>query len=313
MCTTIIFRYDSGSILGRNMDYEHPVDFNVLYLPRGYHYADDLYGKPLKNKYKMMGICFHDHNPLKDGVNEHGLVGCTNAFKIFNPYYNEVKAGYENISALDFMNYALGNYKSVQELIEDIDNIHISTRDSNGQPVICPSFHHMFVDGSGDSVIIEPISKKLTVVRNPYDVMTNSPSFYRHEKRLKKVMDPDNLDDFNAVKNLPGGYDPTSRFIKAFYLNATHHEAKNSIEALENTYSILEPLKMPRGFVKLRGAHDHTYTRYICAYDVNNKILTARNHTNTSVYTLSFDDIENHDERHSINFEKKLCTYKWSV
>lgn len=312
MCTSIIYRYEDGMILGRNMDYEHPVDFNVLYLPEGYHYADDLYGNPLKSKYKMMGICFHNHNPLKDGVNEHGLVGCTNAFAIFNPYHNEVAPDKLNVSALDYMNYVLGNFKSVKEVVDNLENIHISTKNSRGENVICPAFHYMFVDKSGDSILIEPIDKELVAIKNPYDVMTNSPNFYRHEKRLKALLDPNNLKDFNAAKNLPGGYDPTSRFIKAFYLNATHLEAKNSREALENTYSILETLKMPRGFVKLKGAQDHTYTRYVCAYDVVNKLLTARNHTNTAVFSLSFEDIKAPDERVSIYFDKRLSTFKFT-
>lgn len=46
-----------------------------------------------------------------------------------------------NISSLDYFTYALTNYKSVEELIEDLPNIHISTKDYNGENVISPDFH----------------------------------------------------------------------------------------------------------------------------------------------------------------------------
>ncbi len=307
MCTSILVRYKEGAVLARNMDYEHPVDYNVLYLPAGYTYAADLYGNPLLSKYKMMGVCFHDHNPLKDGVNEHGLIGCTNTFRVFKPFAGEVnQKARTNISSLDYFNYCLGNYRDVEELVSDLKGIHISTRDADKQPVICPDFHYFFADCRGRSVVIEPKEQKLVAIENPYDVMTNSPPFHNHEKRLKKLIDTDRPEEFNGVKNLPGGYDPVSRFIKAYYLNRTYIEAKTRSEALESAYSVLESLKMPQGFVKLKGNPDHSYTRYLCAYDNKSALLTVRSHSNPTVYSLSFDQIERPGERHAISVPRSI-------
>ena len=83
MCTGIKIDYYDGCVLGRNMDYEVPVDYNVLYLPRNYNFCNDLMGKPLYSKYKILGVCFHNRDPLKDGINEHGLMGITNSFSGF--------------------------------------------------------------------------------------------------------------------------------------------------------------------------------------------------------------------------------------
>ncbi|MDU5922762.1 MAG: linear amide C-N hydrolase, partial [Finegoldia magna] len=80
MCTTIIVDYPQGSVMARTLDFEVPLEYNMIYIPRGFHYADDLYHKPLHSKYKMMGMCFRNLYPIKDGVNEHGLCGCTNMF-----------------------------------------------------------------------------------------------------------------------------------------------------------------------------------------------------------------------------------------
>ena len=51
---------------------------------------------------------------------------------------------------------------------------------------------------------------KIVCYENPYNVMTNSPGFESHVRKLNKLIDLDNLDDFNSSKYLPGGYDPFS-------------------------------------------------------------------------------------------------------
>ncbi|HHV39246.1 MAG TPA: linear amide C-N hydrolase [Tepidimicrobium sp.] len=292
MCTGIKIDYEDGCVMGRTMDYEVPVDYNVLYLPRGYNFCDDLMGNPLYSKYKALGVCFNNRDPLKDGVNEYGLVGITNAFSGFNLYSNKVKAEKLNISSLDYFNYALTNYRSVEELIEDLPNIHISIRDHRGEDVICPDFHFMFSDSTKRCIIVEPKKRELLWYENPYDVMTNSPGFESHVRRLHRFMDLENLEDFNSSKDLPGGYDPSSRFIKAFYLTRMNVKPANYKEALSHSYSIMSAMNMPRGFVRNRKYNHTTYTRYICAYDTKNRLLTVKSDTNPTVYQMSFEDIE---------------------
>jgi len=41
MCTGIKIDYNDGCVLGRTMDYESPMNYNGLYLPRNYNYAKD--------------------------------------------------------------------------------------------------------------------------------------------------------------------------------------------------------------------------------------------------------------------------------
>ena len=203
MCTAIKINYDDGCVMGRTMDFEHPLDYNVVYLPKNYNFSNDLMNKPLYSKYKTLGICFENRSPLKDGINEHGLIGLTNEFTGFNLYDNQVKAEKINISSLSFLTYALSSYKSVEELIEDLPNIHLSTRDHKGENVISPDFHYMFTDSTKRCLVIEPKRKELLYYENPYDVMTNSPGFESHVKRLTKLIDLDNLNDFNSAKDLP--------------------------------------------------------------------------------------------------------------
>lgn len=297
MCTGIKVDYKGGCVLGRTMDYQVPLKYNPIYLPRNYAYGQDLMGKAINTKYRVLGICFENRDPLKDGVNEYGLMGITNAFSGFNLYDKKGKANKTNISSLDFLTYVLTNYKSVDELIEDLANIHIASKNARGEEVISPDFHHMFTDSTKRCVVIEPKRKKLVYYENPYKVMTNSPGLDSHIRRLEKAMDLDNLEDFNSSKDLPGGYDPVSRFIKAFYLNRMNVESNNYQEALGNAYNIMAAMTMPNGFVRNRKYKHTTFTRYSCAYDSKHRLLTVKSATNPRVYRLGFEDIDDKDER----------------
>ncbi|MCQ4922321.1 linear amide C-N hydrolase [Tissierella carlieri] len=310
MCTGIKINYEDGCVMGRTMDYEVPLNYNVIYLPKKHEFCNDLMGKPLYSKYKTLGICFENRDPLKDGINEHGLMGITNAFSGFNLYANQSKSEKINISSLNYLTYALTNYKSVKELIEDLPNIHMSTKDHMGKNVISPDFHFMFADSTKRCIIIEPRKGELIYYENPYDVMTNSPGFESHVRRLKQILDLDNLADFNSAKNLPEGYDPISRFIKAFYLTKMNIKPNSSKEALAYSYNIMAAMTMPNGFVRNEKYNYTTYTRYICSYDSKHKLLTVKSNTNPTVYQLGFEDIEDKDKRQAFFLDTDFIVEK---
>lgn len=288
MCTTIKVNYENGAVMGRNMDWDTDVMYQILYFPRDTIYSFDLNGNQLKNKYRMLGMCFRNMNPLKDGVNEHGLMGCSNMFLMMNLHSNQPEDGKINISSLDFVNYALANFKTVRELKEALPNLHIAKRDYNGNKVISPDFHYYFADPTGDSIIVEPENKMLKAKEDPYNVMTNSPALSHHIRALNKTFVQEGR-KFNPSKDLPGGFDPVSRFIKVYYLKKNITPAVTMTDALENTYSILEALKIPEAFTKTE--FDYTYTKYVSAYDGNSKLLTVRSNMNPKIYAVSIDDL----------------------
>ena len=310
MCTGIKIDYKDGCVMGRTMDYEVPVNYNVLYLPRDYNYCNDLMGNPLYSKYKSLGVCFHNRDPLKDGVNEHGLVGITNTFTGFNLYDNKVMHDKLNISSLNYFTYALANYKCVEELIKDLPNIHISSKNYKKENVISPDFHFMFADSTKRCIVVEPQKRQLVYYENPYNVITNSPGLESHIRRLNKYMDLEKLEDFNSSKNLPGGYDPYSRFIKAFYLTKMNEKANNVNEAFSYFYNIIGAMVMPMGFVRNKTYNETTYTRYICSYDTKSKLLTVKSHLNPAVYQLTFEDIEDVDKRQAFFLDSDFITQK---
>ena len=186
----------------------------------------------------------------------------------------------------------------------------MSSRNHNGEKVLTPDFHFMFTDSTKRCIVIEPKKRKLVYHENPYDVMTNSPHFESHVKRLNKTFDLDNLDEVNSSKDLPGGYDPFSRFIKAFYITKMNVEANTSDEAFSSFFSIMSSVFMPKGFVRSEKYDEMTYTRYICSYDTKDKILNVKSRTNPTVYQLGFEDIENEHERQAFFLNRDFVVEK---
>lgn len=308
MCTGIKFDYPGGFVLGRTMDFEYPIDYSIIYLPRGYHFCDDLFGNKFITKYKIMGMTFNSHDPHKDAINEHGLMGITNDYSGFNLYNKDVVEGKTNISALDFMTYILGTYKTVKEIKDNLENIVISKKNSKGEKLLSPDFHFYFVDEFGDSLVVEPKKGKLIGKENPYEVITNSPELESHGKKLEKLIDINNLRDFNSAKNLPGGYDPTSRFIRSFYMTKTHVKAKSKKEALAFSYNILDAMSLPLGYLKNKTNGNYVYTRYISVYESKDRLLTVKTEKNPAIYSLSFHDIKNENEKLEVFLEKEFSS-----
>ena len=136
--------------------------------------------------------------------------------------------------------------------------------------------------------------------------MTNSPKFSSHIKNLEKHFDFENLRDFNGAKNLPGGYDPKSRFVKAFYQSQTSLEAEDAQSGLGYLYRTLSAVALPQGFIKNKSYHSITFTQYLSAYDSQSKLLTLQAADNPTVYSFGFEDVEDETKRQAIYIEEKF-------
>lgn len=297
MCTGVKIDYPQGCVLGRTMDLEMATDYNIIYQPRNYDCGDNLMKGHFKSKYRVLGIGFRDHDPLKDGINEHGLIGITNEFLTFHLHGCKPQKGYINLSSYHFMTYVLANYQSVAEFKEDADKIFLASHNIKGDSVITPGFQFMFADSQQDCVVVESDHGRLKYFDNPYNVVTNAPTFPSHVRNLEKTFDLNRLDDFNGAKNLPGGYDPKSRFIKAFYQSQQYKEAESSEEAFSQVYRVLSGVVLPKGFIFNNKFNENTYTAYTAAYDTQSKRLTVQAENNPTVYSLSFDDLADLDRR----------------
>lgn len=105
-------------------------------------------------------------------------------------------------------------------------------------------------------------------------------------------MDLDQLRAFNGARDLPGAYDPKSRFVKAYYQSRLTPEIKTHQEAMAYLFQSLQAISLPRGFIANDRYQDYTFTQYIVAYDSYDQQLLLRTDTNPSLYHLTFDQLD---------------------
>ena len=292
MCTSIKIDSPQGIVMGRTMDLEAQVDFDVLAFAGGYPTSENLMGGHFEGPYPMLGVCFREWDPLKDGMNDQGLIGVTNDFSGYHLFPDQVQAGKINVSSFHFLNYVLSHYASVAEVLADLDQFHLARHSHQCHKVISPLFHWMLADKTGRCVVIEPSKGKLIAYDNPYGVMTNAPKFPSHLRHLKRQMDLDQLRAFNGARDLPGAYDPKSRFVKAYYQSRLTPEIKTHQEAMAYLFQSLQAISLPRGFIANDRYQDYTFTQYIVAYDSYDQQLLLRTDTNPSLYHLTFDQLD---------------------
>lgn len=304
MCTAIQVKHPLGAVLGRSMDLETPLAYNALYFPRGYRFSTGLQGEDIRGRYAVLGMCFNDRDPIKDGVNEKGLVGVTNDYRGFHHFIKYPLEGYLNLSSLHYLNYALTHYGSVEELVEHAPAIRLALRDHLGQDAWCLPFHWMFTDDTKRCVVVEPHQGKLIIHENPLGVMTNSPSFLSHQRKLEDYLQDQGVMTLNTAKCLPAGYDPISRMIRAYVCLVKTPPANSQEEAFSSFYELISPMVIPRGLLQSERFSEDTFTQYISAYDSHEKCMTIQTDRDKSIYRLNLLDLTALTERKSFYMER---------
>lgn len=311
MCTAITLTYPGGSVIGRTMDFEAPVRFNAVYVPKDYPLMEDAFKRPVRTQYSLTGVVFEGENAIKDGVNSCGLAGITNMFTGFGLYAETPEEGKRSLSSLDFFGYVLGNFASVEEIRKHVDNFQLVTENVDGEKIFAPDFHYMFTDPTGDCIVLEPKKGRVLLYENALFVMTNSPGFSSMKKKAEKFFGDMTLENFLGARSLPGGFDPVSRFIKAYDFVKMRPQRDSAEEAVADAFSILDACSMPKGFVPNRNYNYYTFTRYICVYDTENRMLYLKNYRNPAVYALSFSDVRAEGEREEFFMDFSLQTEKF--
>lgn len=288
MCTAFLLPYDGGVLLGRNMDYEDPLRYGYRAFDRG-SAVEDVDGHMLPAQYAYGGMIFEGTPPVKDGMNEAGLCGLVNIFRGVSIHAPHPAEGYRNISSLHVLSYLLATCGDVHEVRLRARTLRLSMRNSHGQRVIAPDFQFLFADASGHSLLLEPLRGQLVPAPMPYSVLTNSPRMESHVRRLEKLLGRRTWHQVSA-KDLPGGFDPFSRLVRAAAMRSEVPETMPLEEALASLASLLDALKIPRGFLRLEGNADATWTRYQVMYAPAEGTIYLRGHGMLGYRTFRMQD-----------------------
>ncbi len=279
-CTGIRLTASDGSTVnGRTLEFGVPVEVFSAVIPRKTLFKSS--GLTYTSKYAAVGAyCFEDVI-LMDGMNEKGLVAASFYFPGFAEYA-DVKDASRSLSPVEFPNWILTQFATVEEVKAALASVVIAPIVSPRWGPTPPPFHYVVYDAAGKSIVIEPVGGTLIVHDNELGVLTNSPSFDWHMTNLRNFINlsPYNVSPVNwggvllapfgqgsGMVGLPGDFTPPSRFVRAAIFCMTALPAKNSDAAVGQAFHILNQFDIPMGAARQKNPSGVDYTQVTCVKD----------------------------------------------
>ncbi len=284
-CSRFTYTGSNNTVVtGRSMDWVEDLRTDLWAFPAGTKRV----GSPEPNsvvwtsKYGSVIASGYDIGTT-DGINTEGLNA--NLLYLATSDYGQPQATRQNISILNWAQYVLDNYATVDEVVKDYgqDKFNmIAPPLPNGYK---PTVHLSITDKNGDNAIFEYINGKLIIHHNKaYKVMTNEPSY---EKQLA-------LNDYwQNLKGvfLPGTGEPEDRFVRAsFYLN-TAPQTANEQQSIAIAFSIIRNVSVPiqAGF-SVKPNVSTTLWRSVA--DLKNKIYYFENTDRPNIFWVNVNKLD---------------------
>ena len=264
-CTGISLTAKDGSkVVARTMEWGgFKMPSRLVLVPRGYsQHAVTPTGKDgilLEAKYGYTGIGVLDGNFIAEGVNEKGLMGELFYFPGYGETQKYDKARKSSaVTDVQFLDWALCNFATVDELVQNLDNIHFIEFGQGFE-----SAHYNLADATGRQIVLEFYDGKFHVHENKIGVITNAPSFDWHMTNLNNYINvfagmekPRQITSDITLKSLgmgssslglPGDLTPPSRFVRAaFYVHTARPQATGKNTVMQ-TFQILNNFDIPLG------------------------------------------------------------------
>jgi len=313
-CTGLLIQAEDQSIVnGRTVEFGIELDMSLACIPRHYSFVGKTplgEGIAYESKYAAAGIyCFEDA-VLMDGINEKGLIaaafyfsGCASYTKVTKE--NQSKA----LSPIDFTNWILTQFATIEEVKEALQSVVIAPTILKAWGATPPPMHYIVYDKSGRSIVIEPLGESLVVYENELGVITNSPTFDWQLTNLSNYINltPYNIESLQlrsfklepfgqgtGMIGLPGDFTPPSRFVRAAFFSSAATPCKNSEEALEQTFHILNQFDIPKGIVRQReqGGTSYDYTLLTSVKDPQALKYFYRSYQNQAIQYIDLNQFD---------------------
>lgn len=303
MCTAITIKSKQGDyFFGRTLDFLNDVfddenDFKAVaaVYPKGCQLDGQL--ESWENQYAFGGNGINNTIGLYDGVNEAGLAGELNALNECTwEELDQIRAeNKQPVIGEELISYMLSHFKSVAEVREAAKDLVLAKVDFaplvNNKLFKRVPLHYIFVDPTGDSVVLEPLENGHLKAFKSLGVMTNSPTYDWHVTNLRNYV---NLQGFNAgntqldatvngsdhlleqigfgsgLLGIPGDYTSTSRFVRAAFLSR-YIDDFDSRQGVDVLYSAFTSVMVPKGVERAdENALWGDSTQYWSGYDLKN-------------------------------------------
>jgi penicillin V acylase-like amidase (Ntn superfamily) len=238
-CSRLMYKTSGGSVvIGRSMDWVEDLKTDLWAFPAGISRTGSKEPNPATWTSKYGSVIASGYNlGSADGINTEGLGA--NLLYLSDADYGKAAPGQKNLSVLNWAQYVLDNYATVDEAVREFgkNQFHIE-----GQPLpngMLPTIHLSISDPTGDNAIFEYVGGKLVVYHDKkYTVMTNEPPF---DKQLV-------LNEYWQGLHgcfLPGTVEPSDRFVRASYFLNEAPLTADEVQSIAIVFSIIRNVSQP--------------------------------------------------------------------
>ncbi len=270
MCTAISYQ---NRYFGRNLDLERGYGEQVVITPRRFSLPLRC-AQPLDHHYAMIGMAaVVDGFPLYfEATNEKGLSMAGLNFPN-NAVYHPFDSSKENIAPFELIPWVLGKCASVDEARQAISGINLVNIRFSEQLPLSPL--HWMISDRRRSLVVESVEEGIRVYENPFEVLTNNPTFDYHKVNMSNFMSLNigpaksdfretlPLQNFSlgmGALGLPGDFSSQSRFVRAVFVKENAVWGETEQENVNQFFHILDSVSMPKGCVWTKNGFE--YTRY---------------------------------------------------
>ena len=262
-CTGITLNSTDGAhIVARTVEWangESPSDYIIV--PRGYEQQSMLpdgtrTGMRYNAFYGFVGLASEDY--VIEGLNEAGLSAGLFYFPKYSSYpkYDEKEKDL-TISDTEFVSWILGNFETVDGVIEALSIVRVVATDKRAE-----TLHWRVADKNGRQIVIEYINGIPMVHDNKLGVLTNSPAYDWHITNLSNYIDlkpgtatPRSFGNISIsplghgsnLLGLPGDMTPPSRFVRAAFFQTSAPILDTAEQTVNQAFDILGAMKIPVG------------------------------------------------------------------
>lgn len=306
MCTAISYQ---NRYFGRNLDLERGYGEQVVITPRRFRFPLRCAQLPDRH-YAMIGMAaVAEGLPLYfEATNEKGLSMAGLNFPD-NAAYHPFDDSKENIAPFEFIPWLLGKCATVDEAKQSISGMNlVNIRFSEKLPL---SPLHWLVSDRERSIVVECLQEGIRVYENPFEVLTNNPTFDYHKVNMSNFMglhvgpakscfrEALPLQNFSlgmGALGLPGDFSSQSRFVRAVFVKENAVWGETEQENVQQFFHILDSVAMPKGCVWTKNGFE--YTRYSSCCNIEQGIYYYKTYNDFAIKSVHMRAVDLERSQH---------------
>ena len=280
MCTAITYK-TKDAYFGRTLDIECSYGEEVIVTPRNFALSfRHTKGRGSHCAIVGMGTVREGYPLYYDAANEYGL-GMAGLNFPTNACYFPLQEGKENVTPFEFIPWILGQCITVDEAKQLLANINLVKVNFSEQLPLSPL--HWMISDKERSIVVESLESGMQVHDNPFEVLTNNPTFDYHRINMSNYMGlnvgPANtqfkedlpLNNYSlgmGAIGLPGDLSSASRFVKVAFTKMNSLSGDSESESISQFFHILGSVDQQRGCVRMgEGQYEITIYTSCCNTD----------------------------------------------